>query len=78
MEGRSVIAGEAWQSQRKKMRIGTFSRKELSLRAKRGNLLRENAFLFMRLPRHFVPRNDTNMRLLHTARNDSIKLLPYY
>jgi len=41
------------------------------MRAKRGNLLRKNAFLFMRLPRHFVPRNDTTIRLLRFARNDT-------
>jgi len=37
---------------------------KVSLRAKRGNLLGENAFLFM--------------RLLHSVRNDIQKVLPNY
>ncbi len=50
----------------------------LSLRAKRGNLLSKNGFLFMRLPRHFVPRNDTIMRVLHSIRNVIVKTLMNY
>jgi len=44
----------------------------LSLRAQRGNLFKIlMKTIFMRLPRHFVPRNYSKKRLPLCARNDT-------
>ena len=45
----------------------------VSLRTKCGNLIRKNVFLYMRLPRHCAPRNDTFAFIIIAK---SVTLLP--